>query len=689
MQLRVNGVKAAMVRRLLPVGLATIVFSALMVLAPALAADQPFANASNTGGTGLMETPNARVMPDGFLRFGYAQASPYRWYNVGMGVFPGLEVNGRVTELKGVAGEYFSNQKSRSVDLKYQVVPESKWFPALAVGLQDAFGDARLYPAEYVVLSRQYFPLDLSLGIGHHRLRGDLTLPGIKELGVFGAVELALNERIHLMAEYSPIEYEKDRSLARLAVPDGAAWPVNLGLRVKLFPGISLGLSFQRSDTLGIMLHLGAELGKPILPHRPDPPAWTPVDQRPFRDRQVQRMLQDIGLALEKEGFRDIRASIDGNEIIAEFTNDKYFSNEKAVGRVLRVLLFHSPSDCRTLTAVVRKLDMPMLRVSIGPEPMARYLDGKISRETFAKLIDVRMTASALQATGQGVDSTARTNPFRYNYGVKPELESYLLDRENYVQIRAAVKPWFVGHLWESAYAYARYDIPLYEDLNSSADIPPDAVRSDISEYLRSDPTFENLMVDQFLRISDQTFARIGVGYLEKMYAGVSGEVLTFLADGNWALGVEGDWAYKREPGTHFEVQDFDVYTVFGTIYRTFPRLNLTVDAKIGRFMYGDYGVRLQAVREYDTGAMIGASASFTDSHKFTGFNKNYNDVGAFFTLPIQMFLTHPSTTRYTYAMKPWTRDVGASLYHWNSLYWGAKNLVPAQFKDNLDKLGQ
>ncbi|MBW2643428.1 MAG: YjbH domain-containing protein [Deltaproteobacteria bacterium] len=46
-----------------------------------------------------MEIPTARVLEDGVMRIGYAQADPYRWYTGGMGIFPGLEFSGRYTEM--------------------------------------------------------------------------------------------------------------------------------------------------------------------------------------------------------------------------------------------------------------------------------------------------------------------------------------------------------------------------------------------------------------------------------------------------------------------------------------------------------------------------------------------------------------------------------------------------------------
>ena len=50
-------------------------------------------------------------------------------------------------------------------------MPESKWFPALAIGLHDFHG-TKLFEAQYVALSRQIFPLDFTIGLGTKRLKG-------------------------------------------------------------------------------------------------------------------------------------------------------------------------------------------------------------------------------------------------------------------------------------------------------------------------------------------------------------------------------------------------------------------------------------------------------------------------------------------------------------------------------------
>jgi hypothetical protein len=262
-------------------------------------------------GTGLMEIPTARVLDDGVIRLGLAQALPYRWFGGGMGVFPGLEFTGRLTEITNIPsnlGPGYGANKDKAFDLKYQLLPESKWLPALALGFNDFFG-TKQFEAEYVVVSRQIFPLDFTFGYGHGRLDG-----------LFGGIEVVLHPRIHFMAEYNPINYENDKPAVR-GVPEGADWPVNLGLRFRILPVLDLDVSYQRGDTFGALLNFQTGLGQPILPQRADPPPLVNVDRRPSQERNPKEMVEKIHAAIHEAGFTDVSVFAEGGILTAEFAN--------------------------------------------------------------------------------------------------------------------------------------------------------------------------------------------------------------------------------------------------------------------------------------------------------------------------------------------------------------------------------
>ena len=624
-----------------------------------------------------METPTARILEDGVIRFGYAQADPYTWYTGAMGVFPGLECSGRYTDITNIPsglGSDFGSNKDKAIDLKYQILPESKRLPALAIGLNDLTG-TKLFEAQYLVLSRQIFPFDFTFGIGRGRLDGP-----------FGGIEWALTERFHILAEYNPIKYEKDEPSAR-GVPEGAKSPVNVGMRAKILPGLDVGLSFQRGDTFGFMVHLKTNLGEPIIPKRPDPPPRTSVDRRPLAERDIKVMVEKIHEAILEAGFKDVLVYNSGMEVTAEFENDKYLYNPKAAGRGLRILLFHTPREMKKLTVILKRRRLPILSISVKPDHLERYLLGKIPDKIFRKLIEVKSVSDVSKLEQEGVIKAGDKERVNFQFGIKPDIDIYFNDPSGVFKFRAGIQPFMVASLWEGASGLASYSIPFYSDISSSNIPPEDAVRSDSFLYLGRDYTFDRLMLDQEFRLTDRTFGRLSGGYLEYMYAGIGGELLTFLGEGNLAFGVEGDWVRKRKPETQLSLLDFDSYTLLANAYYTIPGVDVTLHAQYGRFLGGDIGWRFEVSRTYNTGATVGFWYSYTDTDDLTGFNQGYNDKGVFLSLPAQMFLNRETRTRYNYYVSPWTRDVAAKVYHWQELFGLAVDLMPATFKNELSKI--
>jgi len=666
------------------------------------ATDRPFIGAANWGGTGLYEIPNARILEDGVFRLGYGQADPFIWYTVGMGVLPRLEITGRYTEIEdrptNLGDGAFGDYKDKAVDLKFQLLRETDSFPALAVGIHDAQG-TRLFPAEYLVASKRLGPFDFTVGVGTGRLgegateAGDralavLSRQGLESAGPFGGIEWAVHERVNLMAEYNPIDYEKDKTSAK-GVPEGADWPVNIGARIEVFDGFEVGLSWQRGDTFGFSGHFNLMLGKSILPKQPDPPVWKTGEAPPFTEETAQSRVEAIRREIQQLGFRQVAVFTDGRFLTAEFANAKYVSNQKAAGRVLRVLLVHAPAGIERIEAVITKRRMPMSRISIRPGHFDDYLLGKMRPDIFAELLKVETVSSGYLAGRRIMAAAGDTWRLDYDWGIKPEFDTYLNDPSGVFQYRAGLKPWVQAELWKGSAFQASYMIPFVSNVESSNIPPPDAVRSDSWKYLGDDSSLDSLVYDQTLRLSDRVFGRVTTGYLEPMYAGAGGELLAFLGKGNIALGVESDWVKKRVPGTAVELyDDEDYYTILGNAYFRFAPfdIDMTLRAQYGRFLGSDTGWRFEAKRTYqDSGLEVGAWYSFTDTDDFQAeFNRDYNDKGVFIRLPARMFTLRETNVMYYYSFKPWNRDVAATVYHSNPLFVFGSDLMPGVLEKNV-----
>jgi hypothetical protein len=172
-----------------------------------------------------MEIPTARIMKEDTYRVGANQIYPYRTYFVTFSPFEWMELGGRVTEIIGVSalGSGYGNYKDKAMDFKFRLIEEDKYIPAISLGIMDPQG-TRLYPAQYLVASKQIYPFDFTLGFGNGRF-GKNPLPAsnnnfsaemftdpktwLLDGQLFWGIQFALSEKYVFMMEYNPIRYER------------------------------------------------------------------------------------------------------------------------------------------------------------------------------------------------------------------------------------------------------------------------------------------------------------------------------------------------------------------------------------------------------------------------------------------------------------------------------------------------
>ncbi len=120
---------------------------------------------------GLLQTPTARVAPEGELSLNYRDNKQYRFYSASVQLLPWLETTLRYTDVrtrKYSSVEAFSGDQSykdKAFDFKVRLWEEGYWLPQVAVGARDV-GGTGLFDGEYLVANKARGPFDFSLGIG-------------------------------------------------------------------------------------------------------------------------------------------------------------------------------------------------------------------------------------------------------------------------------------------------------------------------------------------------------------------------------------------------------------------------------------------------------------------------------------------------------------------------------------------
>ncbi|MBP2676602.1 MAG: wbfB protein [Deltaproteobacteria bacterium] len=644
---------------------------------PSRAGDEPFTYPSNSGLTGLLETPTARVMKENRYRLGVTQVEPYRFYYGTVGLFERIEVNGRVTQVLDVPGfpdipgSSYGDFKDRAVEAKFQLVKEGKYFPALSVVISDPSG-TRVYASQSVVASKQVFPFDFSLGMGNGRY-GTKPLPtqeqGIqvelitdpsswwRDAQVFGGVQFAPVDWLALVAEYSPIRY--DRQTQDPAQPKYFPKPVpskiNAGLRLKPTRWSEIDVSWQRGEELGVSASLSFDIGKPILP----------IHYPPYREPEATRthpLAARISTALRATGFRDIGVEGDDFTLRVDAENDRYFFTPTAVGALLDAIAPIIPPGYDSLRVRLKENGIPVAEFTTRIPYLEEMRDGRIPKGRFYDL-------SAFRTEGIGDPIPETTGRRWFDYGIAPSFEMFLNDPSRYFSYRLGISAFLHAFPWKGGMAVLgaeAYPLNTVTTTNAPLSIP---VRSDIALYKDESVSLGRLLFQQIVKAERPIYARAAAGLLEVEYAGLDGEVALPLYGGRLIADASGSLVRKRDPDNPFAfANDTWYWTTFLTTRLNVPEADCWFDVKGGRFLAGDWGARF-TLSKFIRGVTLSAWYTVTDTSVFSDpYNSGYRDKGFSVSIPIRLFLGRDSRTTYQFSMSPWTRDVGQDVDHYRTL---------------------
>ena len=635
----------------------------------------------NWGGTGLLETPSARVMPEGRLRVGFSTVSPYNYYYGAISPVKGLEVGGRVMEIMDVPAltADYGNYKDKAIDLKWQFMPEGKWWPAVALGIMDPQG-TRLYASQYIVASKQLYPFDFTIGFGNGRY-GNQPLPAAgeslkaeifmdnaswrKDGQFFGGIQFAVTDWLMLMAEYSPIQYEKQTTDPAQAkyFPSGVPSNFNFGLRLKPWDWLEADLSWQRGNQLGFNISMSTDFSGPFVP----------IYDHPYREMpELSTVLLEerITRALYESGFSNIGVKKNGDALWIEAANSKYYYNMKAVGVALRainqILQKSANQQFSRVYLILTDNGIPVLEFASAVDDMRAFYAEEFNGNEFLYLSEINTDASKTLSV--------RKNHWRYfDYVLKPDFKLFLNDPSGFLTYRLGVSgdilftPWGGGTFVAELLGYPINTV-------SSSNVPSSTpVRTDIVAYHQQKVELGLLLFSQIDKFKYGTYGRIAAGYLDEEYAGVDWEVAKPLFDGRFMMGLSGSIVKKRAPDTILNLKKDDwkdqYVTGFFNLRLNIPEVEVNIDVKSGQFLAGDRGTSITVSKNFN-GIILSAWYSFTDTSIFRdSYNTGYHDKGIAISIPLRMFSGKDSKTVYKTAISPWTRDVAQDIGHFNGLF--------------------
>jgi len=614
----------------------------------------------------------------------------------------------------------------RSFDVQYQIADEGRIRPALAVGLRDFIGTGR-YSSEYIVATKTLGSnVRVTGGLGWGRLgsldgftnplgviderfetrpddsidTGGTVLAGQffrGDAALFGGVEWRLNEDWTGLAEYSSDVYQRETDLVgfdrQSPLNFGVTWTPNDRYQIGAYYmyGTDIGVSATFvTDPTSRRFDSGLESAPIPVAVRGEnlvaAQSWPTVQQQTAG-------LNALGTILATDDFVLLSAEVNGNTIRVRFENTKYRTEAQALGRVARLVSQAAPANVDTFVLEPTQRGIALSSVTIRRGDLERLentagaADAIFERAVFA------------DAAGPAPSYTFDSDVSPLLWGVYPYLEIALFDGEKPLRADVGVEAAFQYELRPNlifAGTYRQRFEGNREEVGSiSTSSLPDVRRTGLRYGAESGGGIENLFLSWYARPGRDLYSRVSVGYLERGFGGVSGEVLWKPVDSRLALGAEVNYTLLRDydlglgfrPAcsdldcTVFDGEGYDVVTGHVSAYYDFEN-GFQAQVDVGRYLAGDWGASFSLDREFANGWKVGAYFTLTDVD-FEDFGEGSFDKGIRLEIPTDWSLGTPTRDNTATTLTSLERDGGARLRIDGRLYDIVRDGHPSQMQDS------
>lgn len=604
----------------------------LLAACPAFAAEEWSPSLSDWGNVGLLQMPTARMPPDGSVGGGFTSlGGVHRHLTFDAQILPGLEVTARETVYPG----YFGLSEP-GLDLKLRLRREDEDGPSIAVGGRDVTGSGLDLPGkgrfagEYLVATRRWWDLDLSLGLGwgtygesgHFRnplrflggrfrqdrdpsawpsIRGPRAWFGGERVALFGGVEwFTPIPDLSLKLEYSGDRFRaqtQDDWLFRT----GSHY--NLGLSYRPAPWIDIGAGFEQGSRA--MLRLSARFDPRSADEAPTSPPPS-VGPRPTP-----------GSALSPEALVTVARTHDLPARTALIAGDRAVlwldpagggpaPLSREVGRAARLLADLMPAEVEYLTIVTGVAGLTGTSVTLHRREVERAANRRGSVD------EIWRTAEVAPEAGPPPDW-----PPSLDLSVRPTAEVGLADLGYPLIARAYTDTLLRMEPWRGIVLAAGMRTNLGNNLaflDTNALPAAEPVRSDLPLYAQALLQIEHLYGAWLAQPAPGLTTRLSAGHFEEMFGGIGVEVLYRPPQARWAVGLDLNEVWKRPPGAPFRIAAGSArLTGHASVYLEEPGARTASVLRLGRYLGGDWGATAEVLRRFDGGATLSAQATWTE----------------------------------------------------------------------------
>lgn len=650
------------------------------------AAEGLVVTANDWGGAGLMQTPSARMRVTGHGSMTYTQTDPYEHLNFFLQPMDWLETGFRYTSvinrLYGPAIAGNQPYKDKSIDVKVRLLEESRYAPALALGLKDVTGTG-LFSGEYVVAGKRYGRADWSLGMGWGYVggRGNYANPlsvlgkkfdtRVKDVGMGGNLALSSYFRgpvslfggvqyqtawapLVLKLEYDGNDYQHEPQNNHQRQDS----PWNVGVVYRASNGWEAMLGIERGNQLTFALTMQTDLKKLTMPKLLDPAPVPVLEGRPYKSA----VMADTVQALERQtGWEVAEVVHHGNRLSVVVRDGQGVYWRNRLDRASAVLHRDAGSEIDLFSYVQRRHGLTVVEQRVDRAQWVQQNTQPLPPSAQHDALESRLAESGVGEAAVLFSNPRRLLEFepgfglRYNLGGPDGFLLYQFYAEGKARLDLREDTWLQGALQLGL-------LDNYDKFKYTAPSNLPRVRTYLREYLtRSDVVMPNLQLTHVGQVSENQFYSIYGGYLEAMFAGVGGEWLYRPLDSRWALGVDVNRVRQRGFKQDFELRTYRVDTGHATLYWDTGWSDVLATLSAGQYLAGDKGVTVELSRVFQNGVRFGGYFTKTNVSA-KDFGEGSFDKALYVIIPFEAMLMRSNDKYAAFVYKPLIRDGGAKL---------------------------
>ncbi len=640
--------------------------------------------------------PNARIMPEASLRFNFSSSYPNEFTSLTATPFNWLEATYRYAEIKneryGPSG-YSGNQtlKDKGFDIKARILKESYLMPAVALGLRDIAGTG-LFSSEYIVSSKKFKFLDLSIGIGWGVLGADNNISNpLKNLddsfrlrnnslgqggsfslknwfsgpaSLFGGVEYDLPKRgLRLKVEYDTSNPDSFKRVEKVSSR------INFGLNYSFSENLNISTSFERGSQFRVSFKLKGNFLEDTIP-KPKPKTV----QR-LNENQKRRIIENneifyrsLNLSLRDESIYLQASSLKEKEVDVAIASSRFYSITRPIGRTARIAASLVPDQVEKINLYSMNGDFEIAKFSLSKEEFLKAESKEISSAEL--LLSSEINSSDEKPLYENASFIPTVNFPEFEWNMSPALKHQIGGPEGFYLGQLFWKTDTILKIRRNLLLYTSFGINIYDtfdDFNNPSQSSIPRVRSDIQDYLSEGKNnIQRMQLEYFGSPYKDIFTRFDLGLLEEMFGGVGGEILYRPFNKKYSIGMSVHKVKQRSYNQLFSFRDYSTVTGHIGFYYDLP-YQVRSQLLMGKYLAGDKGLTLDLSRRFNSGFTLGVFATKTNLSA-QEFGEGSFDKGFYISVPTQLFYSDFRSGNISFGLHPLTKDGGAILNKHNSL---------------------